>query len=210
MRRLAVGSLSNGELQLWCTDVNQQSLYTCWKEYSPSDPVGTSWTPWQPFPVPSLPAAYGGISDIAALQGPDGRLTLWCVIGPAIFICRKSTLDPASPWTDWSQFAPPNAIAYARCLLTAVYLPNQCTQLFVSAGDAGLWSTTQLFNINNQNVDVWSAWEQFFEVERTSLAGWGMFGNGVEFFQSQTPDFVPATPCSELWKSDQVQIDPTN
>ena len=102
MRRLALGSLSDGRLQLWCTDVDQQSLYTCWKEYSPLDPVDAGWTPWRPFAGPPSTETYEGISDIAALQGPDGRLTLWYVSGGAIFICRKSTVDPNSHGRDWN------------------------------------------------------------------------------------------------------------
>ena len=52
-----------------------------------------------------------------------------------------------------TQFGQPALVNPSKLLLTAAYLPNQCTQLFVSAGGEGLWSTTQLFDLNNQNVN---------------------------------------------------------
>src|ERR1700733_5779783 len=60
----------------WSTSIDQNALYTCFKEYS-TDPIDAPWTPWEPFDVPSN--TVGPNSDISALKLPDGRLQLWYV-----------------------------------------------------------------------------------------------------------------------------------
>ncbi len=183
MRRLALGSLSDGQLQLWSTSTDQTTLYTCWKEFDPSDPVEAGWTPWVQF-NPLLPSAFDlqSISDIAALQLPDGRLQLYLASMGMIFTSRKATIDKLAQWTDWSVFppAPPLALAGRNFALTAAQIAYQCTQLFASVGNGGLWTSWQLFSLDNPNVDDWSGWEQFaalpnlqYPIESSALTGWG-------------------------------------
>jgi len=94
---LAVARLSDGRLQVWGTDPDD-NLLSRWKTTTSPD---APWTAWSAFPTPPG----GGVLSIAGGQLEDGRIQLFAQSGDGSrWSCWKQTTNANSAWTEWSKF----------------------------------------------------------------------------------------------------------
>jgi hypothetical protein len=152
---LSVAPLSDKRLEFWLSD-GASGLLSTWK--TTTDP-NANWTPWADFLAEVGPLA-NGARQLAVAPLPDGRLELWVSDGAGgLWSTWKTTTDPNANWSGWADFlAEVGPLANGARQLAVAPLPDGRSELWVSDGAGGLWSTWKTTTDPNAN---WSGWADF-------------------------------------------------
>jgi hypothetical protein len=195
---LAIGTLTDGNRQLWASSSSNGKVHTRWNlDQGPSNLWADGTEPGEHGPIPSGQA----LRQIVVGRLSNGALQLWAVdVTGRLFSSWKTSAHPDASWTPWSDFfadvdpVPPHA-TYDVFSATACEVPVGRLQLWIRTNSGYLYTTTKTSSDPNSS---WSQWSSFSRPPSTGA---------VNYLYASTVGSAPPVPWlwalagSEIWST---------